>query len=69
MSGARYWPYQPGDLVRWIWDVPAGTPPGLVLSVAHVNNRPMVEVWWVETKRITTLHEEDLILVSPVKFK
>jgi hypothetical protein len=65
MSRPRHWPYNEGDLVRWIWDNPAGTPPGVVLNVLHINNRPMVEVWWVDSGKVTTLHEEDLVLVSP----
>lgn len=65
MSRPRHWPYNEGDLVRWIWDNPAGTPPGVVLSVSHINSRPMVEVWWVDSGKVTTLHEEDLVLVSP----
>ena len=69
MSLARFWPFRRGDLVRWVWDLPTGTPPGLVLNVLNIDSRPMVEVWWVDSKRITTLHEEDLILVSSVEFK
>ena len=60
----KYWPYRSGDLVRWIWDPPSGQPPGVVLSVSHINNRPMVEVWWADSGKVTLLHEEDLILVS-----
>lgn len=61
------WPYRRGDLVRWIWDPPTGTPPGLVLNVDLVSTRPMVEVWWVDSQRITTLLEEDLVLVSSIR--
>lgn len=61
--------YIPGDLVRWMWDPPTLSPPGLVLKVSYINNIQMAEVWWAASKITTILPIEDIELIasSPIE--
>jgi len=59
--------YEPGDLVRWIWDSPETSSPGVLLKLVTKKGYPMAEVRWTDNNITSVISLEDIVLISSVR--